>query len=284
MNILRESNSVLRDEKTRALDEKENANKTIKDLQLEIEPLRRKENEFSEELKKKDAEKKAIEDTITKLKASHEEQIKKISSSRVAADQVKKIVASRDDFKKKFDEKAAEARAKENELNDLRQKENKAQQQVQSLSTELANLVKNKAENQEKQDETQKQLAELKQKITEEKSKSDCIRNIAKKYKTQDAEKATKIAELESKGGVAKKETSHIEIQTDSTENVASEKQEVEMMKKMLQNQISKLKDDFSKKDAALKTIQTALEDEKKKKEKILVNAKRKIQKLNSDL
>ena len=81
MNILRESNSVLRDEKTRALDEKENANKTIKDLQLEIEPLRRKENEFSEELKKKDAEKKAIEDTITKLKASHEEQVNFINLS-----------------------------------------------------------------------------------------------------------------------------------------------------------------------------------------------------------
>ena len=76
MNILRESNSVLRDEKIRALDEKENANKKIKDLELEIEPLRRKENEFSEELKKKDAEKKAVEETLTKLKASHEEQVK----------------------------------------------------------------------------------------------------------------------------------------------------------------------------------------------------------------
>lgn len=75
MNILRESNSVLRDEKIRALDEKENANKKIKDLELEIEPLRRKENEFSEELKKKDAEKKAVEETLTKLKASHEEQV-----------------------------------------------------------------------------------------------------------------------------------------------------------------------------------------------------------------
>ena len=56
------------------------------------------------------------------------------------------------------------------------------------------------------------------------------------------------------------------------------------MMKKMLQNQISKLKDDFSKKDTELKTTQTALDEEKKKKEKILVNAKRKIQKLNQDL
>ena len=65
---------------------------------------------------------------------------------------------------------------------------------------------------------------------------------------------------------------------------MASEKQEVEMMKKMLQNQISKLKDDFTKKDVELKTTQSALDEEKKKKEKILVNAKRKIQKLNQDL
>ena len=34
-----------------------------------------KENEFSEELKKKDAEKRAVEETLTKLKASHEEQV-----------------------------------------------------------------------------------------------------------------------------------------------------------------------------------------------------------------
>ena len=166
MNILRESNSVLRDEKIRALEEKESANKIIKDLELEIEPLRRKENEFSEELKKKDAEKKAVEESMTKLKATHEEQvlqafviktlanifffkIKKISASRVAADQVKKIVAARDDFKKKFDEKAAEYRAKENELNDLRLKENKAQQQIQALELEKSNLIKNKTENQE---------------------------------------------------------------------------------------------------------------------------------------
>ena len=79
MNILRESNSVLRDEKIRALEEKESANKTIKDLQLEIEPLRRKENEFSEELKKKDAEKKAVEESMTKLKATHEEQVREIN-------------------------------------------------------------------------------------------------------------------------------------------------------------------------------------------------------------
>lgn len=65
---------------------------------------------------------------------------------------------------------------------------------------------------------------------------------------------------------------------------MASEKQEVEMMKKMLQNQISKLKDDYSKKDAELKKTESALDEERKKKEKILVNAKRKIQKLNQDL
>ena len=46
MNILRESNSVLRDEKTRAIDEKEAANKTIKELELKIEPLLRQKNEF----------------------------------------------------------------------------------------------------------------------------------------------------------------------------------------------------------------------------------------------
>ena len=47
MNILRESNSVLRDEKNRAIDEKEAAAKTIKELELKIEPLMRQKSEFT---------------------------------------------------------------------------------------------------------------------------------------------------------------------------------------------------------------------------------------------
>ena len=44
-------------------------------------------------------------------------------------------------------EKAAEYEAKENELGELRQKENKAQQQIQILEEEKANLIdKNKTE------------------------------------------------------------------------------------------------------------------------------------------
>ena len=44
-------------------------------------------------------------------------------------------------------EKAAEYEAKENELGELREKENKAQQQIQILEEEKANLIdKNKTE------------------------------------------------------------------------------------------------------------------------------------------
>ena len=52
----------------------------------------------------------------------------------------------------------------------------------------------------------------------------------------------------------------------------------------MLQNQINILKVHLSKKDAELHTTQSALDEEKHKKEKILVNAKRKIIKLTQDL
>lgn len=50
------------------------------------------------------------------------------------------------------------------------------------------------------------------------------------------------------------------------------------------QQQILVLKEDFCKKDAELRTTQSALNEEKKKNGNILVNAKRKIQKLNQDL
>jgi len=102
-------------------------------------------------------------------------------------------------------EKAAEYEAKENELGELRQKENKAQQQIQILEEEKANLIdKNKTE-------------------------------------------------------TTKKDQASFAF-------------------------IAKLKDDFCKKDAELRTTQTALKEEKIKKEKILINAKRKILQLNQDL
>ena len=87
MNILRESNSVLRDEKNRAIDEKEAAAKTIKELE-------------------------------------------------------QKIVSSRDDFKSKFDQKSAEYRAKDNELNEMKVQNHKLNQQVQLLETEKTSLSK----------------------------------------------------------------------------------------------------------------------------------------------
>jgi len=70
----------------------------------------------------------------------------------------------------------AEYEAKENEINELRQKEDKAQQQIQVLQQEKANLIAEAI----KKDQA---LAQLTKQITDEKNKCDRIRKIAKKYK-----------------------------------------------------------------------------------------------------
>ena len=75
MNILRESNTVLRDEKQRATDERDSGAKKIRELELRLEPLIRRENEFTEQLAKKDAEQKRALEEANKIKVSLEEEV-----------------------------------------------------------------------------------------------------------------------------------------------------------------------------------------------------------------
>ena len=85
----------------------------------------------------------------------------------------------------------AEYEAKENEINELRQKEDKAQQQIQVLQQEKANLIAEAIKVKSKMilmllySHVQKDqaLAQLTKQITDEKNKCDRIRKIAKKYK-----------------------------------------------------------------------------------------------------
>ena len=64
MNILRESNSVLRDEKIRAEDERDQANRKIKDLELKIQLLMRRENEHKQKLDETNKAKLAAEEEV----------------------------------------------------------------------------------------------------------------------------------------------------------------------------------------------------------------------------
>ena len=75
MNILRESNSVLRDEKQRASDERDAGNRKIKELELKLEPLVRRENEFKEQQAKKDMEHKKQLDETLKAKSQLEDEV-----------------------------------------------------------------------------------------------------------------------------------------------------------------------------------------------------------------
>jgi len=96
LNILRESNSVLRDEKARIRADNEAALKKVKDLERQIEPLLRTESDMKGLLDKKEIEIQEINDSIAKIKSDHIEQIKKLNQSRISNDQVKKIVNERD--------------------------------------------------------------------------------------------------------------------------------------------------------------------------------------------
>ena len=75
MNILRESNSVLRDEKQRASDERDAGNRKIKELELKLEPLVRRENEFKEQQAKKDMDHKKQLDETLKAKSQLEDEV-----------------------------------------------------------------------------------------------------------------------------------------------------------------------------------------------------------------
>lgn len=99
LNILRESNSVLRDEKTRITSEHDCSINTIKELKLQIEPLLRKESDSKTVLDKKNTELQEMQESISKIRSDHIEQIKKLNQTRISSDHVKKIVGERDTVK-----------------------------------------------------------------------------------------------------------------------------------------------------------------------------------------
>ena len=72
MNILRESNSVLRDETQRASEERDAGNRKIRELELK---LVRREDEFKEQLAKKDMEHKKQLDETLKAKSQLEDEV-----------------------------------------------------------------------------------------------------------------------------------------------------------------------------------------------------------------
>ena len=69
LNILRESNSVLRDEKNRIFSDFENMKSRKNELEVEIQPLRRKEADLMIVIEKKENEKTEIRESINKIKA-----------------------------------------------------------------------------------------------------------------------------------------------------------------------------------------------------------------------
>merc|ERR1711892_885891 len=282
MNILRESNSVLRDEKMRAVDERDNGIKRIKDLELKLEPLVRRENEFKQEQTKNETEHKKQLEEQTKAKTVAEEEVKKLKATTVPSDQVKKIISVRDEFKQKFDAKSAETRQKEAELTDIRIKCDAAQKKVTELTEQTAKLTEKDKKNEED--------------AAKEKDKFRRLQQLAKGYRKQVADKTEEIEktkqEMESK---LSDQQNKDDLEVDAEQ---SKKEESDLAKKMLQNQITKLKQDLasaktelesSKKEltecqAELAKLQEEHKTVQDKKNKIVANAGKKIKKLKTDL
>ena len=95
LNIVKESNCVLRDEKNRALEEIKSNEQKIAELENQLRPLIRLEAEAKQTMDKKEEElteaKKAHAEEVQKLKAAHQEEIKKANHGKISIEKVKQI-------------------------------------------------------------------------------------------------------------------------------------------------------------------------------------------------
>ncbi|CBY14543.1 unnamed protein product [Oikopleura dioica] len=292
LNILKESNFVLRDEKNRALDEIRTNEQKIAELENQLRPLIRLEAEAKQNMVKKEEElnsvKKAHASEMQKTKASHEEEIKKANHGKISIEKVKQIRLESETWKKNVESKNAEIKAKENEILELKGQTNSLKTLISKIEEEKNALEASSADNAS----SKADLDALQAKFKESEDKVKRLRTIAVKHRDENKKLKEDVAK--------KPESVPKDTQTEGDENIlggmqSDTKAEMDIMKKMFQGRIKTLtekleaeKTTYEKEIESQKQKQAGLDADlvkaKQEKQRVMQNAKKKILQLKKEL
>ncbi|XP_059140232.1 nucleoprotein TPR-like isoform X2 [Physella acuta] len=201
LNVLTDSNKLLRDERDQLLNAKQELEAKIHKLESDIEPLQNKLREFESEKDTLTVERNTLKDELDRWKNRTTSLIEQ--SHKTDPEEHKRLIQEKENLRKQLAQAREESFKHKNELSRLTTSNN-------SLQTELNNIKQESSKTSQEATTLKKQLEEKTKEAEEKTTTINRLKQIGRKYKEQ-AEKTTK--ELEDvKAKAAGQETDRVTL------------------------------------------------------------------------
>ncbi|XP_051869003.1 translocated promoter region b, nuclear basket protein isoform X2 [Pristis pectinata] len=300
MNVLIETNKMLRDEKERLEQELQQSRAKIRKLESDILPLQESNTELSEKSGMLQAEKKLLDEDLKRWKARAQQLISQ--QKETDPDEYKKLISEKDTNTKRIQQLTEETGKLKTEVARLNASSSVSQRDVQTLKTELTRVSVDR-------DKLKQEMMARVADIQEKNKTITQVKKIGRRYKTQyeelkaqydkmvaettsqrsadqQAEQSSAQATQDLQEALAQSESraKALESQAEALQKSVSEKEsEVKKLQDevtQLQGELSRLRQELQEKANLEEQLrQQILEKEEKTKKAILV-AKQKITQL----
>ncbi|XP_039274205.2 nucleoprotein TPR-like isoform X1 [Styela clava] len=190
LNVLTDSNRMLREEKDRIQEELKTTKAALIELKQKFRPIQQENNLFSTQITTLKSEKVILEQDVQRWQQRSQQLIQ--SPRRQDPEEYRKLIAEQQKLQKNVENLNKEVTDKKLEVSTLQGKIRELNQQTESLKNQNVNLTKKL--------ETSETEIKAKQTESEEKNKTIMqIRRVGRRYKTQYEELQKKQKEMEEK-------------------------------------------------------------------------------------
>ncbi|XP_077991395.1 nucleoprotein TPR-like [Glandiceps talaboti] len=271
LNVLTDSNKLLREEKDKLEQEHQQLESKVKQLETDVTPLQEQNRELSNKNVALMAEKDSLLGEVKRWKSRTNHLIEQ--SSKADPEEFKKLVEERESNKKNIAQ-----------LSEENQRQKAAISRLNSLVTNFQSEIKNfKSEAAKMNEELQNAKKEVESKNTEMEEKNKTIQQVKKigrRYKSQYEELKKQYDEKqagEQQPTTTAADTAALEAAVKSKDEQI-QKQTEDLNK--INADVAKLKEDNTKLKEAEEAVKTQLTEKDEKTKKLLMNARQKITQL----
>ncbi|XP_069794284.1 translocated promoter region b, nuclear basket protein isoform X2 [Narcine bancroftii] len=300
MNVLIETNKMLRDEKERLEQELQQSRAKIRKLESDILPLQESNTELSEKSGMLQAEKKLLDEDLKRWKARAQQLISQ--QKETDPDEYKKLISEKDTNAKRIQQLTEETGKLKTEVARLNASSSVSQRDVQSLKNELNRVTTDR-------DKLKQEMMARVADIQEKNKTITQVKKIGRRYKTQyeelkaqydkvvaetssqhsadqQAEQSSAQATQDLQEALAQSESraKALESQTEALQKSVNEKEsEVKKLQdevNQLQGELSRLRQELQEKGNLEEQLRQQIVEKEEKTKKAILVAKQKITQL----
>uniref|UniRef100_A0A4W3JKZ7 Nucleoprotein TPR n=1 Tax=Callorhinchus milii TaxID=7868 RepID=A0A4W3JKZ7_CALMI len=296
MNVLIETNKMLRDERERLEQELQQSHSKIRKLESDILPLQESNTELSEKSGMLQAEKKLLEEDLKRWKARAQQLISQ--QKETDPDEYKKLLSEKDVNAKRIQQLTEETGKLKTDIARLNASSTTSQRDVQTLRIEVTRVTT------ERDNLKQEMVTKVAENLEKIKTITQ-VKKIGRRYKTQyeelkvqydkmvvekssqrtaeqQAEQSSAQAtqELQEILSQSESRTKALESQTESINEKESEVKTLQVEVSQQQGELSRLRQELQEKSTLEDQLRQQITEKEEKMKKAIVGAKQKISQL----